>query len=320
MPSSNLVQREAILKNANNNAGTIQYDDLKKYNSTELREFFVGKEVVYVYHNQIDARGDKLNTEDEVFIACKESIDEIHEIIVRITNTVSRTRYLVTADHGFIYKREKTVEADKIERFSGEEDMVNKRFIVSEDSYDTVGTTNMMLSEVLGNDDYRVITTPLTSNIFKYSGGGQNFVHGGTSPQETIVPIVQIKTVRGKIESENVQISLISRVRTITSLNINLDFFQQDAISESINPVSYRIAFVDESNQVISNEEIHYADSKEEESANRIFKLNFNLRDQTYDRNKKYYIVAKNDDSGIEAFREEVQMDIAFAGGFGFDI
>src|SRR5699024_6774987 len=157
------------------------------------------------------------------FIACKESIDEIHEIIVRITNTVSRTRYLVTADHGFIYKREKTVESDKIERFSGEEDMVNKRFIVSEQSYDTVGTTNMMLSEVLGNDDYRVITTPLTSNIFKYSGGGQNFVHGGTSPQETVVPIVQIKTVRGKIESENVQISLISRVRKITSLNINLD-------------------------------------------------------------------------------------------------
>ena len=285
-----------------------------------MREFFVGKEVVYVYHNQIDARGDKLNTEDEVFIACKESIDEIHEIIVRITDTVSRTRYLVTADHGFIYKREKTVEADKIERFSGEQDMVNKRFVVSENSYDTVGTTNMMLSEVLGNDDYRVVTTPLTSNIFKYSGGGQNFVHGGTSPQETIVPIVQIKTVRGKIESENVQISLISRIRTITALNINLDFFQQDAISESINPVSYRIAFVDESNQVISNEEIHYADSKEEESANRIFKLNFNLRDQTYDRNKKYYIVAKNDDSGIEAFREEVQMDIAFAGGFGFDI
>lgn len=320
LPSSNLVQRETILKNTNSKAGAVQYDDLKKYNSTELREFFVGKEVVYVYHNQIDARGDKLNTEDEVFIACKESIDEIHEIIVRITNTVSRTRYLVTADHGFIYKREKTVESDKIERFSGEEDMVNKRFIVSEQSYDTVGTTNMMLSEVLGNDDYRVITTPLTSNIFKYSGGGQNFVHGGTSPQETVVPIVQIKTVRGKIESENVQISLISRVRTITSLNINLDFFQQDAINESINPVSYRIAFVDESNQVISNEEIHYADSKEEESANRIFKLNFNLRDQTYDRNKKYYIVAKNDDSGIEAFREEVQMDIAFAGGFGFDI
>src|SRR5699024_4355284 len=320
LPSSNLVQREVILKNTNSKAGAIQYDDLKKYNSTELREFFVGKEVVYVYHNQIDARGDKLNTEDEVFIACKESIDEIYEMIIRITNNVSRTRYLVTADHGFIYKREKTVEADKIERFSGEEDMVNKRFVVSEDSYDTVGTTNMTLSEVLGNDDYRVVTTPLTSNHFKYSGGGQNFLHGGTSPQETIVPIVQIKTVRGKIESVDVQISLISRIRTITALNINLDFFQQDAISESINPVSYRIAFVDEDNQVISNEEIHYADSKEEESANRIFKLNFNLRDQTYDRNKKYYIVAKNDDTGIEAFREEVQMDIAFAGGFGFDI
>lgn len=66
---SNLVERDEILKAADPDAASIQYDDLKKYKKDELRDFFVGKSVVYIYHNQIDARGDKLNTEDEVFIA-----------------------------------------------------------------------------------------------------------------------------------------------------------------------------------------------------------------------------------------------------------
>lgn len=318
--SSNLLQREAILKRKNKNSGAIQYDDLKKHTSTEMRDFFVGKEVVYIYHNQIDARGDKLNTEDEVFIACREAIDEIKEIIIRITDNVSRTRYVVTADHGFIYKRDKTIEADKIEKFTSKEDHINKRFIVSEKEYDVMGTKSMMLSEVLGNDDYRTVITPLTSNIFKLSGGGQNFVHGGSSPQEILVPVIQVKTVRGKQESENVKIALISMVSKITALNIILDFIQQERIDDVVQPTSYRIAFVDESNEIISNEEIYYAESKQEEAAKRIFKLTFNLKDQKYDRNQKYYLVARDADTGIETFRHEVIMDIAFAGGFGFDI
>lgn len=319
-PSISLVQREAILKHKIAESGAIQYDDLKKYTSTEMREFFVGKQVVYIYHNQIDARGDKLNTEDEVFIACKEAIDEIKDIIIRITDSVSRTRYVVTADHGFIYKRDKMQESDKIERFSSKGDQINKRFIVSEKEHDVIGTTNMMLSEVLGNNDYRIVTTPVTSNIFKSSGGGQNFVHGGSSPQEILVPVIQVKTVRGKQESENVKIALISMVSKVTALNINLDLIQQEPIGEVMQPTSYRISFVDKNDEVISNEEIHYADSKQEESAKRIFKLNFNLRDQKYDRDQKYFLVARDAETGIEAFRHEVMMDIAFAGGFGFDI
>ena len=55
-PVPNLVERDKILKDTVSDAGSISYDDLKKYKRDELRDFFVGKSVVYIYHNQIDKR------------------------------------------------------------------------------------------------------------------------------------------------------------------------------------------------------------------------------------------------------------------------
>lgn len=43
------------------------------------------RQIIYVYHNQIDARGDKANTEDEVFHACEEAVQEIVDLIHRIS-------------------------------------------------------------------------------------------------------------------------------------------------------------------------------------------------------------------------------------------
>lgn len=319
-PCSNIIERNEILKVSDPSAGSIQFDDLKKYSKEEMRDFFVGKSVVYVYHNQIDARGDKPNTEDEVFIACKEAIDEIEDLIVSLTDRVSRTKFIVTADHGFIYKRNKIIESDKIDSFFTRDDQINKRFIVSDNQYEVMGTKSIPMSDVLGSNDTRCITVPVASNIFKSAGGGQNFVHGGSSPQEILIPVVQVKTIRGYRESQNVKISLISMLPKTTSLLINLDFVQQEAISDVIKPTTYKIAFIDESGETISNEEIHLANSKEKESAKRIFKLRFNLKNQKYRRDKKYYLVATDTATGMEAFRHEVIIDIAFADDFGFDI
>lgn len=62
----------------------------------------------------IDARGEKQELENEVFYACQEVIEEIQVLIRRLTGYVSNTRYLITADYGFIYKRDWLVESDKI--------------------------------------------------------------------------------------------------------------------------------------------------------------------------------------------------------------
>jgi hypothetical protein len=73
---------------------------------------FTGKQVVYIYHDQIDTRGE--NSEDEVFVACEEAVSEIAELIRKIAVNANTLHFIVTADHGFLYKRDKVAESGKI--------------------------------------------------------------------------------------------------------------------------------------------------------------------------------------------------------------
>ncbi len=317
-PTSNLAERNAILQSKNSKSDSIQYDQLTKMKKAEMREFFAGKEVIYIYHDEIDARAH--SAEDKVFDACYETIEAIEDIIKRLTNNVSATRFIITADHGFIYTRNKNKESDKIDKFFKKEDKISKRFIISEHNYNIMGTKNIIVSDVLGNYDGRTITTPLTSNIFKTQGGGQNFIHGGSSPQEIIVPVIQVKTTRGAVEVEKVKISLISMVSRITSLLFSLDFVQQEPVSDIIKSATYKIAFIDKYGELISNEEIYVAKSKSKDSSDRIFNLKFRLRNKKYRRDEEYYFTITDKETGIEIHRQQVIIDIAFADDFGFDI
>ena len=53
----NLSERETILQKYNRDGVCVQFDDIKSLKIADLRSVFTGKQVVYVYHNQIDARG-----------------------------------------------------------------------------------------------------------------------------------------------------------------------------------------------------------------------------------------------------------------------
>ena len=317
-PTSNIIERNAILQSKNPNSDSIQYDELIKMKKQEMRDFFSGKEIVYIYHNKIDARAH--SSEDEVFDACNEAMDEIKDIIRKLTNNISATRFIVTADHGFIYTRSKNKESDKINRFFEQNDKANRRFIISEKPYDILGTKSMMVSDVLGNYDERAIITPISSDVFKVQGGGQNFVHGGSSPQEIIVPVIEVKTIIGAVETEKVKISLISMLSKITNLLLSLDFVQQEPVSDTIKPATYKIRFENEDGELISNEEIYVAKSRSKESIDRIFKLNFRLRNKKYTQDEKYYFTITDVETGIEIYRQQVIIDIAFADDFGFDI
>ncbi len=265
-PTGNLVERNFILQSENPKSDGIQYDDLIKMKRQEIRQFFAGKEVIYIYHNQIDARAHSI--EDEVFDACHDAMVEIENIIKKLTSDISATSFLVTADHGFIYTRSKNKESD----------------------------------------------------IFKTRGGGQNFVHGGSSLQEIIVPVIEVKTIRGAVEVEKVKISLISMISKITSLLLSLDFVQLDPVLDIIKPATYKIRFIDDDGELISNEEIHVAESKLKDSSDRVFNLRFRLRNKKYSRDEKYYFTITDIETDMEIYRQQVIIDIAFANDIGFDI
>ena len=312
-----LAGREKVMKMHTPNGGCVQFDDIKNLKKNDLRSVFTGKQVVYVYHNQIDARGDKPNTEDEVFVACAEAIREIMDLIRKISVNANTYHFIVTADHGFIYKRDKLTESDKIGGVSGKNAFINRRFIVAQEPVVDDGIDSMPMSRILENDDTKMVSYPISNNVFKASGG-QNYVHGGSSPQEMLVPVLDIKMEKYHMETRPAQITLVSMVQKITNLITTMDFIQTDAVSDSIKPATYRIYFISEDNEKISNENIYVADKRDADETKRIFRMRFNFKIKKYDKHKQYYLVVYDDATGIESFRHPVIMDIAFADDFGF--
>lgn len=314
----NLAGRQQVLQSYNPDSVCVQFDDIKNLKVAELRDVLTKRQIIYVYHNQIDARGDKANTEDEVFHACAEAVQEIMDLIHRISVSGNTYHFIVTADHGFIYKRDKLTESDKISGKSAEKAFVNRRFIVSKAALEDDGIDHMSMGCVLGNEDSKVVSYPVSSNVFKVAGGGANYVHGGSSPQEMLVPVLEFKMERGHMETKNAEIALVSIVHKITNLITSMDFIQSDAVSDTIKAAKYRIFFLSEDNEKISNENSYVADSREENAQKRIFRMRFTFKNKKYDKDKQYYLVVYDEESGLEQWRQPVIMDIAFADDFGF--
>ena len=316
---NDLSGRQTVLQKHQANGVCVQFDDIKGLKKNDLRDIFTGMQVVYVYHNQIDARGDKATTEDEVFVACQEAIAEIMDLIRKISTNANTYRFIITSDHGFIYKRDKLSESDKIGASNDKNAFINRRFIVAQEAVVDEGVQSLSMGLILDNDDTKQVSFPVSSNVFKVAGGGQNFVHGGSSPQEMLVPVLDIKMERGHMETRPAQIALVSIVQKITNLITTMDFIQTDAVSDTVKKTTYKMYFVSEDNEKISNENIYIADSRDADPQKRIFRMRFTFKNKKYDKNKQYYLVVYDDATGIEAFRHPVIMDLAFSDDFGFN-
>ena len=318
LPCDNLAKRQAILQKYSPNSICVQFDDIKNLKKAELRDIFTGKQLIYVYHNQIDARGDKANTEDEVFVACKEALTEIIDLIRRISTNANTYHFMVTSDHGFIYKRDKIGESEKISGVNDKNAFVNRRFIVSQNALKEDGIESIALGEILRSQDTKMVSFPISTNVFKLAGGGQNFVHGGSSPQEMLVPVLDIKMERGHMDTKNTQIALVSMIQKITNKITVLDFIQSEPVSDIVKAATYKIFFISEDNEKISDEASFFADSRESDTLKRIFRMKFRFKDKKYDKDKKYYLVVYDDSTGMESFRHPVIMDLTFTDDYGF--
>ena len=318
LPCENLAEREAILQKYNMDSVCVQFDSIKSLKIADLRSIFTGKQLVYVYHNQIDARGDKPNTEDEVFVACQEAIAEIIDLIRRISTSANTYRFIVTADHGFIYKRDKIAESDKIEGVKNKTSFINRRFVVSPEPVVGDGIASMEMGEILCNSDTKWVSYPISDDVFKVTGGGQNYVHGGSSPQEMLVPVLDLKMERGHMDTRSASLALVSMVRKITNKITILDFIQSEPVSDVVKAATYRLFFISDDNERISNENSCVADSRDQDASKRIFRMKFQFKEKKYDKDKQYFFVICDDTTGLEVFRHPVIMDMAFADDYGF--
>lgn len=318
-PTSSTTYRGQILKDRDPNSAAIDYDSLKAMKSKELRSFTAGQEVIYIYHNRIDATGEALKTENSVFDATAQSIDEIFGIVRTLSKSGNVYRFYVTSDHGFIYTRRKLEETDKLENLTGRTAFTDRRFIISQDKNEADGIYSLPLGDVLGNDDSRYISLAKGMSVFK-CGGGMNYLHGGCSPQEMLVPCVFVKTQRGLIETEDVKFNLITDLRKVTNLKLRLDFYQEQPISDVVKAATYRIRFESDTGEIISNEVIYTADSKSKNPGDRMVSLHFDIKRKSYGNDHKYFLKELKEETGAEIQSRQVIMNLPFTDDFGFGL
>lgn len=309
--ATDLAVRQAVLQSYESESKCVQFDDVKNLKGQELRDVFTRQSVVYVYHDQIDNTGE--HEEDAVFEACEKAVDEIVKLIQKISTSGNTYRFIVTADHGFIYKRDKVPASDKIGGMSDSDRLVKRRYIVSKKPITEQGVCNIGLGYMLGNDDNKIISYSCSTNVFSTPGNaGLNYVHGGSSPQEMLVPVLDIKMDKGAVETRPAQIMLVSLVQKITNLITSLDFIQSDPVSDVVKSTTYRLYFISDNNEKISNENIYVADKRDEDVQKRLFRMRFTFKNKKYDKDRKYYLVAYDGSNEAEVFRHEVIMDLVF--------
>lgn len=310
-----LASRDKILKAQNENNVALSFDEVASANKEKIRELLQKKNIVYIYHNQVDARGDKPASENEVFTACSEAIEEIHKLIKKLTGYISAAKFFVTADHGFLYKRDKLHEFDKVSYDREICAYSNKRFLLTTQKVNEPGMKSRMMAYM--NQLY--VTTPIGADIFKVAGGGQNYVHGGSSLQEMLIPVIELTTNTRAVAYDYVDVILTSVNRKVTNLITYFDFIQTEKVTDTMKARSLVAYFTTEDGEKISFDVPIVANSREDAPEKRTFHEKFTLKSREYKYGDKYYLVLAdaNDEKNILQ-QYEFMIDIAFVDDFGF--
>ena len=314
MKCSSTNERNAILNAYSNNALAVQYEEFDKLNTNERKQLLNGKQLLYIYHNKIDATGDHAPSENDVFKAAQQTIDDLLNLVNTITN-LNFSHIYITSDHGFIYKRDKLQEYDKVD-LNNINAPKNKRFVLTDSPLDVDGSVALSMDYLnIGN---LYVNVPIGADVFKAPGAGLNFVHGGASLEECIVPLLEVKSSKGAKNQRTVELQLISTNNRLTNHDVILTFFQKENISQDVIPLEASIYFMDDEDNKISSEAIIFADVNSDLAEDREFKERFRLKQIPYDKSKNYFLVIRDLKEEINIEKIPFTIDLAFQDGFDF--
>lgn len=316
--STDAGNRDKVLKAANRNSVALKYKEIAPMKRAQRSALVKGMDVVYIYHDKIDEAS---HTSDSmVFPACDDAIEEIKNIVRIIRNEFGGTRVYITADHGFLYTYSPLSEDAKVDKTTpSEQDVeIDRRYLITRK-----GAKPDFLLPVKFMDDGYDAFAPRESVRIKKKGGGLNFVHGGISLQEMVVPVIEYHYLRNdskayqrnkaKYDTKPVEVGLLSASRKISNMIFSLNFYQKDAVGDNRSAANYLLYFVDSDGKQISDTAKIIADKTNENGQERVFRCSFNLKSLKYDNRASYFLVIA-DESGLQMpQKEEFQIDIAFA-------
>ena len=313
------TNRDKVLKAENSASVALQYKNIIGMKRAERSALVKGMDVVYIYHDTIDEASHHSDT--AVFPACDKAISELKNMVRIIVNEFGGTNIIITSDHGFLYTYSPLTEDDKVDKtsFNSMDVDYGRRHAIMQKG---AAPDYLMPVKFLGGKSEFDGFAPRESIRIKMNGGGLNFVHGGISLQEMVVPVIEYRFLRNdsmeykrnksRYDTKPVTISLLSANRKISNMIFSLNFYQKDAVCENREAATYLVYFTDSNGKQISDVQKIIADKTSDNGSNRTFRCSFNLKSLKYSNTDTYYLVFA-DDQGIMTQREEFQIDIAFA-------
>lgn len=221
--SQGTENREKILKTSCEESSAISFDNFYKVNRAKQEEFIKGKKVIYIYHDSIDAIGDKGKTENNTFNACKDAVENIVSLS-KLLSSLGVVNIYITSDHGFLYEKKEVEEYNKLELKNTKYKSIGKRYAIYEKEVEEKGCVTLKLDSLYG-------VFPEKNQRIKASGSGLQFVHGGASPQEMIIPLINYKSGANSKKISKVQVRIRESVAKITSNLTKFSIYQIEAVS-----------------------------------------------------------------------------------------
>lgn len=317
--TSEMSDRDGILKASNPNSVAVKYKDLVLMKRDDRRNIIKGMDVVYIYHDTIDNTSH--HDEQGVFAACDTAIEELKNLVKIITGELNGLNVIITSDHGFLYTYQSLNEDDKMERSSFKKNIIEqgRRYVITDSQ---ANPDYLVPVKGFYNDNGYQVFAP-RENIRIKGAGGMNFVHGGMSLQEMVVPVIRYKYLRSgyksyernkdKYDAKPVTVSLLSSSRKISNMIFNLSFYQKEAVANNFVACTYDVFMTDSQGNVVSDKQKIVADRVSQSAKDREYRCTFNLKQQTYNRSESYYLVIQDEEGLQVPIKEEMTIDIAMS-------
>ena len=230
-PTNGTGPRAKILESVGGTA--IQAEDFKALSPEERRELFKSNRVLYIYHDVIDATGDKQGTERRVFEAAEQALRELVDLVKKAANA-NATNIFVTADHGFLFQDEELPEQFFLsESPQGDNILVkNKRYLLGHGLKVDFAFTTFNSVQLQLDSDIEV-QIPKSIHRLRLPGGGSRFVHGGATLQEVVVPVLAIKKKRSS-DTRLVNVKVLPDTDKITTGQLVVRLYQSEPVSDKV--------------------------------------------------------------------------------------
>jgi uncharacterized protein (TIGR02687 family) len=316
--TSGLEARQAILSSVGGIA--VRAEDLKAFKRDEGRALVKDARVVYVYHNIIDAIGDKAGSESGTFGAVDDALDDLVQLVRRIIDQLNGSTVIITADHGFLYSESSPTEIDK-SSLGGkvETAMIAKKRMVVGTELPTSGPFHQAgLAITAGVEGDLAAIYPRSTQRFHLAGGAK-FLHGGPMPQEIFVPLLVVKEKEGEAaratEVRSVGITLATNATRVTVNQQTWRFLQTEAVDERRRPLRAVIGIYDGMRPVSDVQTVVF-DSETDSMSDKERRVRLTLSNESFDQSRTYHLVVRNTDDGTEVLSQPLTLHIAFTNEF----